>query len=90
MGVIAMKVLAWGLLLRDPVRLTPAEAIGYALSQQVSTAIIGCSTPEEVEQNVAAASRYRPLPPGQLSQLEERIRPLARQYSTFKRESSGR
>ena len=36
MGVIAMKVLAWGLLLRDPVRLTPAEAIGYALSQPLA------------------------------------------------------
>lgn len=85
MGVIAMKVLAWGRLLQDPVRLTPEDAIGYALGQQVSTAIIGCATPEEVTQDVAAVSRYQPLSPTRLQELEEQIRPLARQYSSFKR-----
>jgi len=85
MGVIAMKVMARGLLLNDPVRLTPEEAIGYALSQQVSTAIIGCSTLEEVEQDVAAVSRYQPPSPARWHALEERVRPLAWQYSSFKR-----
>jgi len=87
MGVIAMKVMAHGSLLEDPVRLTPAEAMGYALGQPaVSTALIGCSTPEEVEQNAAAVAGFRPLPPEELSRLEERVRLLAPRYSTFKRE----
>lgn len=86
MGVIAMKVMAHGLLLEDPARLTPAEAIGYALSQPgVSTALIGCSTPEEVEQNASTADRFQPLPPGELAQLEERVSQLAHQYAYFKR-----
>ncbi|MDO8730662.1 MAG: aldo/keto reductase [Candidatus Omnitrophota bacterium] len=87
MGVIAMKVMAHGSLLEDPVRLTPAEAMSYALGQPaVSTALIGCSTPEEVEQNAAAVANFQPAPPEQLSDLEERVRLLAGQYSTFKRE----
>lgn len=86
MGVIAMKVMARGALLKDPVRFTPAEAMGYALSQPaVSTALIGCSTPEEVEQNAAAIAGFQPLAAEQLAQLEERVRPLAPQYSYFKR-----
>lgn len=85
MGVVAMKVMAWGLLLKDPVRFSPEEALGYALSQSVSTAIVGCSSPQEVEQNVAAVSRTQRLSSGQLSELEERVRPSAGQYSYFKR-----
>ncbi len=86
MGVIAMKVMAHGSLLEDPVRLSPAEAMTYALSQPgVSTALIGCSTPAEVEQNAAAVAGFQAMPAGELSDLEERVRPLAGQYSTFKR-----
>ena len=85
MGVIARKVTAGGALLEDPARLTPAEAIRYALGQPgVSTALVGCSTPEEVDQN-AAAARLRPLPPEERVQLEERVRLLAPQYAYFKR-----
>lgn len=86
-GVIAMKVMAHGLLLSDPVRLAPAEAMAYVLSQPVSTALIGCSTPEEVEQNVQAASRFQPLTSEQLSRMEERIKPWSRQFDYFKRQA---
>lgn len=88
MGVIAMKVMARGLLLNDPVRLTPAEAMAYALSHSVSTALIGCSTLEEVEQNVEAVSRFQPLSLEQLNRLEERVRPWARQFGYFKRQAA--
>ncbi|MBI3332927.1 MAG: aldo/keto reductase [Candidatus Omnitrophica bacterium] len=85
MGVVAMKVMARGLLLSHPTRLTPAEAIGYALSQPVSTALIGCSTPEEVEQNARAVSSFQPLTSEELRQLEERVRPWSGQFDYFKR-----
>ncbi len=86
MGVIAMKVMAHGLLMEDPVRLSPDEALGYVLSLQgVSTAIVGCSSPEEVEQNAAAAGRFRQMPALEMSQLEERVRPFAQQFAYFKK-----
>ncbi len=88
MGVIAMKVMARGSLLEDPVRFTPAEAMGYALGQPaVATALIGCSTPAEVEQNAAAVARFQALTVAQLAELEERVRPFAPRYSYFKRGS---
>ena len=86
MGVIAMKVMAHGLLLEDPVRFSPEEALGYALSQPgVSTALIGCSSPREVEQNAAAAAAYQAFSVDRLAELEERVHPLASRYAYFKR-----
>ena len=84
-GVIAMKVMARGLLLEDPVRLTPGEAMGYVLSLPVSTVLIGCSTPQEVEQNVKALSRFKPMTADQMGRLEERVRPWESHLSFFKR-----
>jgi aryl-alcohol dehydrogenase-like predicted oxidoreductase len=49
-GLIAMKVLAAGKMVRYP-----ARSIRYALSLPVSTAIVGMATAAEVRENVAAA-----------------------------------
>ena len=55
MGVIGMKVAAQGALLGEG-RLTMDEAMGYVLSQPgVSTVIIGCKTPAEVDANAGIA-----------------------------------
>src|SRR6516225_10630949 len=76
MGVIGMKVYAAGNLVRAGARgLTTAEAMGYVLSLPgVSTVIIGCSSPEEVDENVRAAAQFRPFEEAQLRTLEERTR----------------
>ncbi len=84
MGIIAMKVMARGLLLEDPVRLTPAEAIRYVLSFPVSTTIIGCWTPQQVEENVQVATAFQMMTAVERSELEERARPFARQLTSFK------
>ena len=57
MGVIGMKVYAAGALLRGgSISLTSAEAMGYVLSLPgVSTVIIGCSSPAEVDENAQIA-----------------------------------
>ena len=52
-GVIGMKIMAAGRLLRDKAA-TPEELIRYAASH-VDTVIIGCSSIEEVRQNLAIA-----------------------------------
>ncbi|MBI3083224.1 MAG: aldo/keto reductase [Candidatus Omnitrophica bacterium] len=85
-GVIGMKVVARGALLRPAGPLTAPEAIDYVLSLPgVSTAILGCRTPHEVEENVRIASAFQPLSAERLAVLESRALPFAPMASTFKR-----
>ena len=60
MGVIGMKVYAAGALFRGGVKLSrsrSADAMGYVLSLPgVSTVVIGCSSPAEVDDNCAHRS----------------------------------
>jgi len=80
MGVVGMKVMAAGLLPREA---TPEELIGYAATL-ADTVIVGCSTVEEVAQNLAAARAFTPMPEAQQRALEQRIAPRAHHYDTFK------
>lgn len=85
LGVIGMKVFCAGQLV-GPRGLTPAEALGYVLSLPgVSNVIIGCRTPAEVEANVRAAQAFQPLPPAELSQLEQRAEAAAAQLTYYKK-----
>jgi aryl-alcohol dehydrogenase-like predicted oxidoreductase len=75
MGVIAMKVFSAGLLVGPRGSCRPHEALQYALSLNgVSLAIIGCHTPEQVEENVAVAKTFTPMPPAEMRALEQRHR----------------
>ena len=62
MGVVGMKVTAQGALLRGGFSMP--DVMGYTLSLAgVSTVVIGCQTPDEVEQNAEIARRFQPLSP---------------------------
>ena len=84
MGVIGMKVYAAGILVRAGM---PAEhAMRYVLGLPgVSTVVIGCSTPEEVEENVRIAREFRPFDDAERLQLEAITRPYAHQFTSYKR-----
>jgi predicted aldo/keto reductase-like oxidoreductase len=85
MGVIAMKVYAQGALL-GPGGLTTAEALGYVLSlPSVSHAIIGCSTPAEVDANAELVRGFQPLSAERMLALEAKTRARHPQYAYFKR-----
>jgi aryl-alcohol dehydrogenase-like predicted oxidoreductase len=87
MGVIGMKVYAAGALIGDgQAQLSPAEAMGYVLSfQGVSTAIIGCSSPAEVDENARNARALAPFDGTTQSALEARTRSHARILTNYKR-----
>lgn len=83
MGVIAMKVCAQKRLLT---RLTMAEALGYVWSiPGVSVAIVGCETPEEVDENADLARSFQPLAAEKMRELEARTNRDAPVFSYFKR-----
>jgi len=82
MGVIGMKALAAGALVSE--RATqPAELLRYAASI-ADTVIIGCASPAEVRANAEAARAFAPMSEAERIALEERIRPRAERYDTFK------
>lgn len=74
-AVIAMKVYSAGLLAEPGSACGTRDALYYALSLEgVACAIIGCRTPQEVEENAAAVQRFTPL-------SEDRRRELERLHS---------
>ena len=68
MGVIAMKVMDRGGLLNRGV--SPSSLLRYTLSQHVATAIVGCGSLRDLEENFETARTFRPLPRRQLRELE--------------------
>ena len=66
-GVIAMKTLASGYVLRANVA-TPKQALGYVWSQPVSTIVSGIDSEQFLEANVRLARAFRPM--GQTEQAE--------------------
>ena len=84
MGVIGMKVYAAGSLVRAGAHgLAPAQAMGYVLSLPgVSTVVIGCSSPDEVERERADRPRFPALRPSRrLARRRAAHRPSTRATS---------
>ena len=83
MGVIAMKVCAQKRLLA---RLSMVEALGYVWSiPGVSLAIVGCETPEEVDENADLARAFQSLTADKMRELETRTSREAAAFAYFKR-----
>jgi len=70
MGVIAMKIFAQeGLLGQAP----PEKLLYYSLSLPVSLAVVGMPSLEFIEQNVAHARAFQPLPKAEMQELSGRL-----------------
>jgi aryl-alcohol dehydrogenase-like predicted oxidoreductase len=80
MGVVGMKVLAAGQLVRE---VAPPELIRYAATV-ADTVIVGCSSIDEVRQNFAVADAFEPMSEPEQRALEAHIAPRADRYDTFK------
>lgn len=84
MGVIGMKVCAQGRLL-GPGGVIMEDAMGYVLSLTgVSTVIVGCGTPNEVEENVRIARQFKSFGNEQMRMLEQRTRSQALAFTYYK------
>jgi predicted aldo/keto reductase-like oxidoreductase len=89
MGVIGMKVYAAGALLqgeREARPVTSAEAMSYVLSLPgVSTVIIGCSSPAEVDDNARIACSFQPFDEPTMQALEQRTHARGSFFTAYKR-----
>jgi aryl-alcohol dehydrogenase-like predicted oxidoreductase len=69
LGIIAMKVMDRGGLLDGRVR--PSVLLRYTLTHPVTTAIVGCGSLRDLEDNIATCRSFRPLTPRQADKVEQ-------------------
>lgn len=85
-GIIAMKVPAYGRLFKPGVLAGMPEAMGYALSQAgVHTCIIAAETVAQLEENVATAQVFQALSADALADIERRTASVWQENSFFRR-----
>jgi predicted aldo/keto reductase-like oxidoreductase len=84
LAVIGMKVLGAGYYLQSGLGVSAAELIRYALSQDISLVIVGCSSPAEVQTLSAAGRDFEPMSPSEQEALLVRFRPYARRLAYYR------
>ena len=83
LGIVGMKVLCRGFGLQLPGLQNPSLWLRYALGQGVSTMVIGCDDPLQLEQNIAACHEP-PLTASECRKLEAAVAPWARKLMYYK------
>lgn len=71
LGIIAMKLASYGRLFRDEGVASMSQSFNYVCTLPVSTAIIGVSSLQELEQNVRLAKEFAPLSDTEMKGLEQ-------------------
>jgi len=84
MAVIAMKVLGASHYIHPQLNTTPEELIRYALSYEITVAIVGCSTAEEVKPLAEVGRKEEPLGEKERSDLAKRFEPYAKQLAFYR------
>ncbi|SDB17898.1 hypothetical protein SAMN05660653_00860 [Desulfonatronum thiosulfatophilum] len=84
LGIIAMKVTAVNRIFREGGLNSMREALGYTLSFPVSTAIVGISNLEQLEENVQIASQFAPFSQQELGAIEAKVQPYHDEANFFK------
>ncbi len=84
MGIIAMKITARGRIFTPGGLTSMEEALGYTLSFPVSTAIVGISNKEQLEENLKIVRSFKPLSEAVLKEIESKTEPYKREGNFFK------
>lgn len=84
MGIIGMKVYFRGFAAKIPWFDTMEPFLHFALSQNITTAVIGCDSVEQLEQNVAFVRSFTPMLPHDMQELTSRVAPFARPLMYYK------
>ncbi|MBZ0156905.1 MAG: aldo/keto reductase [Alphaproteobacteria bacterium] len=85
MGVIGMKVYFRGLAERLPWYSSMEPFLHFALSQAIATAVIGCDTLQQLEENVSFAHSFIHLSDKETHDLIAETAPFAQQLMYYKR-----
>jgi len=84
LAVIAMKVLGASHYLAPDAGITAERLIRYALWHDVSVAIVGCSSSQEVETLAQAGRTFAPLSPEEHRSIIQIFQPVARRLAFYR------
>ena len=84
LAVIGMKVLGASHYISPQHGVNAELLLRFALSQQISTAIVGCSSPAEVAGLAETGRRFQPLSDAEEKMLLETFRPHARRLAYYR------
>ena len=84
MGIIAMKVYFRGFAAKLPQFLSFRPLYRYALSHKIATAVIGCDTIMQLEENTQFAAAFKPMSKKEREGVEQLIAPYARNLMYYK------
>ena len=84
MGIIAMKVYFRGMATQVPAVDSVEPFYRFALSHPVTTAIIGCDTIAQLEENAGYARSFSPLTEKEIGSLIDSVAPYARELMYYK------
>jgi predicted aldo/keto reductase-like oxidoreductase len=84
MGIIGMKVYFRGFAAKLPSYSTMGPFLRFALSQPITTAVIGCDSIEQLEENVTFASSFGPMSDEEIRTLTDSVAPYARSFMYYK------
>jgi len=84
-AIIGMKVLGGSHYISTEAGITPELLIRFALSKGVTVAIVGCSSPREVQALARVGREFKPLTPEEETRLVNEFRPRARRLAFYRR-----
>jgi predicted aldo/keto reductase-like oxidoreductase len=84
MGIIGMKVYFRGFAAKVSWYQSMEPFLHFALSQPVSTVVIGCDSILQLEENVLFAQKFTSMPNAEMNDLIARVKPFSRQLMYYK------
>jgi aryl-alcohol dehydrogenase-like predicted oxidoreductase len=84
MGIVGMKVYLRGLVRQLPRYSGMEPFLHFALSQPITTAVVGCDSVGQLGQNVDYAKSFSPMSSNDMGQLIEDLTPFARGLMYYK------
>jgi aryl-alcohol dehydrogenase-like predicted oxidoreductase len=85
MGIIGMKVYFRGFAANVPFYDTMEPFLRFALSQPITTSVIGCDSISQLEENVNFAANFKQMSDSEMQGLRETVAPYARSLMFYKR-----
>ena len=84
MGILGMKTLSRGVCLKIFGVDSAEDFLRFALTQPISTVVVGCETIEQLEMNAKIAGSSRPMTKKEQDILLEKAKPYARELMYYK------